>query len=306
MAIEGVTQSGQRQDVGDFHDFTDAGSSGAQRAIPRERAIAALTLVVALLALALGIWLRVVAIDWEGFWLDEIYSASFANLSFVGTLLAVLVLDVHPPLYYLQLNAWGLLGHGDVWLLLNSVAWSTGAMLGVFFGTRREFGSRSAVLALLVCAVMGGEVYFAHELRMYPMASCLTVLSWVAANRVARDYRFVTAVPMIVVLAALGAIHSASIIPASAAMLYVFPRGSRSQAACRRGLAFPPWWQPPICRGWSMLVRAIASATPRCRRFLRSSRRLAAGSSATVRPPYRHGLEPRPRFLWCWHCSQRY
>jgi mannosyltransferase len=237
MAIEGATETGQRRDVGDFHGLNEAGSIGAHRANPSARAIATITLVGALLALALGIWLRVVAIDAEGFWLDEVYSASFADLSFVGTFLAVLLLDVHPPLYYLQLNAWGLLGHGDVWLLLNSVVWSTGAMLGVYFGTRREFGSWAGVLALLLCAVMGGEIFFAHELRMYPMASCLTVLSWIAANRVARDYRFVTAVPMIVLLAALGAIHSASIIAASGALLYVFPSGNRQQIRSR----LPTW-----------------------------------------------------------------
>jgi hypothetical protein len=189
----------------------------------------ALTLVAAVLALGLGIWLRLVALGHDGFWLDEVFSASFADLSFPGTLIAVLVLDVHPPLYYLQLNAWGRLGHGDVWLLLNSVAWSTVAMLGVYFGTRRQYGASAGLLALLLCAVLGGEIFFAHELRMYPMASGLAVLSWIAADQLASDYRFVRALPLIIVLALLGAIHSASVIAASAALLYVFPSGTWAQ-----------------------------------------------------------------------------
>jgi uncharacterized membrane protein len=190
-----------------------------------------------MLALALGLGLRLVALGREGFWLDEVFSASFAELSFPGTILAVLLVDVHPPLYYLQLNAWGRLGHGDFWLLLNSVLWSTGAMLAVYFGTRRQYGSSAGALALLVCAVLGGEIYFAHELRMYPMASCLVVLSWIAADRLGRDYRVVTALPLIALLALLGAIHSASVIPASAALLYVLPSGTWQQIR----KALPTW-----------------------------------------------------------------
>jgi mannosyltransferase len=212
-------------------------SSSTCASADSSRAIATLTLLVALLALGLGLGLRLAALGREGFWLDEVFSASFAELSFPGTVLAVLLLDFHPPLYYLQLNAWGRLGHGDIWLLLNSVLWSTGAMLGVYFGTRRQYGSCAGALALLVCAVLGGEIYFAHELRMYPMASCLIVLSWIAADRLARDYRFVSALPLIVLLALLGAIHSASVIAASAALLYVMPSGSWQQVR----KALPTW-----------------------------------------------------------------
>ena len=69
------------------------------------------TLLIALI-IAGGSLLRLHALGREGFWQDEVYSASFAQLSILGTALAVFLLDVHPPLYYLQLNLWGRLGHG--------------------------------------------------------------------------------------------------------------------------------------------------------------------------------------------------
>src|ERR1700676_2658235 len=236
MAIDGAAETGERTGL-DAHRFTRASEIGTADIEARTRTIAMLSLVVAVAALALGISLRLIALGREGFWLDEVYSASFANLSLPGTLLAVLLLDVHPPLYYLQLNVWGRFGHGDTWLLLNSVVWSTGAMLAVYFGTSRQFGSRAGLLALLLCSVLGGEIYFAHELRMYPMASCLAVLSWIAANRLTRDYRFVSAWPLIILLALLGAIHSASVLAASGALLYVFPSGNRQQIRSR----LPTW-----------------------------------------------------------------
>ncbi len=201
------------------------------------RAITPIAATIALLVFALALWLRVVALGRGGFWLDEIYSAAFANLSVLGTVAAVFLHDPHPPLYYLQLNAWGRLGHGDVWLLLNSVIWSAATLLAVFVGASRQFGSAAGLIALCLCAVMGSEVYFADELRMYAMYGCLVVLSWIAAGRLRADYRFRSAVPLIVILAIMGAVHSASIVAASAALLYAFPEGSGQQT--RRLL--PTW-----------------------------------------------------------------
>ena len=201
------------------------------------RGITPFAATIALLVFALALWLRVVALGRDGLWLDEIYSASFANLSALGTMVATFLYDPHPPLYYLQLNAWGRLGHGDIWLLLNSVSWSAATLLAIFLGTTRQFGSISGLIALCFCAVMGSEVFFADELRMYAMYGCLSVLSWIAANRLRSDYRLRTALPLIVILAILGAIHSASILAISAALLYALPEGNRQQV--RRLL--PTW-----------------------------------------------------------------
>jgi uncharacterized membrane protein len=187
------------------------------------------TALLAIVIFALGVGLRVIELGREGFWVDEIFSVSFASLPALGTLVAVLLLDVHPPLYYLQLNAWGLLGHGDVWMLLNSVCWSAATLLAIFFGTTRRFGATSGLLALALCAVLGSEIFFADELRMYAMCSCLCALSWIAADRLRADYRFRTALPLIILLALLGATHSASVIPASAALLYALPPADRAQ-----------------------------------------------------------------------------
>lgn len=218
-ALQSVTDTDLRTAMPPISSHADVGSRYGSVLMP----------LLLTMGLALGLWLRLVAIGKEGLWLDEIFSASFADLSVPGTVLAVVLFDVHPPLYYLQLNLWGLLGHSDIWLLLNSAFWSAGTLLAIFWGTRRQFGSWAGLLALTFCAVMGSEVYFAHELRMYPMASCLAVLSWIAANRLTADYHFRTAVPLIILLALLGAIHGASAIPASAALLYIFPLGAHAE-----------------------------------------------------------------------------
>ena len=188
--------------------------------VPQRRTI---TTLLILLIIAGGALLRVLALGKEGFWQDEVYSASFAELSILGTTLAVFMLDVHPPLYYLQLNVWGRLGHGDVWLMLNSLCWSLGTLAAVLWASWREFGQRAALLALALCAVMGSEIYFANELRMYAMYSCLVVIGWGAANYLRRRWTVRAAAPLLVVLVLIAPVHSASFIAGSALLLYAFP-----------------------------------------------------------------------------------
>jgi uncharacterized membrane protein len=196
--------------------------------------------IVVLLILAFGVWLRADSLAAEGLWLDEIYSASLSNLSLLGTVVADLHFDVHPPLYYLQLNLWGRLGHGDEWLRLNSVFWSAATLLAVLLAVTRRFGSRSGLLAMAVCAVLGSEIYYAHELRMYSLYAFLCVACWGAADRLRVDYRLGKAIPLIVLLVLLTSIHSASLIAASAVILYAFPTAASAtleRRALKRNLA---------------------------------------------------------------------
>lgn len=190
-------------------------------ALIRQHRITTTLLIV--LIIAGGSLLRLHALGREGFWQDEVYSASFAQLSILGTALAVFLLDVHPPLYYLQLNLWARLGHGDAWLMLNSLCWSLGTLAAVLWASWREFGQRAALFAMAVCAVMGSEIYFANELRMYSMYSCLVVIGWGAANYLRSRWTMRAAVPLLIVLALISPIHSGSFIAGSALLLYAFP-----------------------------------------------------------------------------------
>jgi mannosyltransferase len=209
------------------------------------------TILLILLIIVGGCLLRLLALGKEGFWQDEVYSASFAELSILGTALAAFMLDVHPPLYYLQLNLWGRLGHGDVWLMLNSLCWSLGTLVAVLWATWREFGQRAALFALALCAVMGSEIYFANELRMYSMYSCLAVTGWGAANYLRRRWTLRAAAPLLVVLALIAPVHGGSFIAGSALLLYAFPSEHGQILRARRRIwialallalgAFLPW-----------------------------------------------------------------
>ncbi|MEL7044811.1 MAG: hypothetical protein AAGL66_07300, partial [Pseudomonadota bacterium] len=109
------------------------------------------------------------------------------NLSLLESLVFTLRYDLHPPIYYFQLVAWSLPFRGDQWLLLNSVAWT--ALTTLLLAARFQ-RSIAAVPLTAVCACMVLSPLLAEytiELRMYSMLACLSLASFLAAERCMRS-----------------------------------------------------------------------------------------------------------------------
>ncbi len=196
--------------------------------------IAVLMTLVALTA----VYLRTEPIGLEGLWMDEVFSASFANLSWADLVVAVTRYDVHPPFYYLQLSVWRWISAADSWLLLNSVLWSVITLGLVFQGTRREFGNATAVLAMMLVAVCGSEVMYATELRMYAMITAVTLVGWHLADRWIRDDRRTNTLMLIMLILLLAGLHGAAFVPASALILYALVQSYICHQAVR--------WRPVL------------------------------------------------------------
>jgi mannosyltransferase len=185
------------------------------------------TIILILLSsiVVIAVLLRVNGLTVDGLWMDEIFGASYTNLGFFETIVAVLRFDIHPPLYYLQLISWSrIFGNSDAQLLMNSVAWSVATILLTFVFVRRLFGDLTALLASLFVSLMAGEVFFAHELRMYSMISCTTILGWWAAEKAALSNTSRNLIYLIGAVAALSLIHAAGLISVSAVLFYFFYR----------------------------------------------------------------------------------
>lgn len=100
--------------------------------------------------------------------------------------------EVHPPLYFYYLHFWvaglrpGAFEKGglELWFHLSSLPWS---LLVVFLTWRLGYllgGRRVAVLAGMLAAVSDYLVYFALEVRMYPMLSALLLAAaWAVVVR---------------------------------------------------------------------------------------------------------------------------
>lgn len=174
--------------------------------------------------LLLGGWLRWRAGWVDGLWLDEVFGASYANLGFLETVVAVLRFDIHPPLYYLQLNAWARLANSDAGLLLNSVVWSLVSVVLVFIGVRRVAGAVAALVAAFMVTVAGGEIFYASELRMYAMLGANVLALWVVADRWLESPSARAFGGLVFLLATLTMLHSAAFVAVGCVLAYLLLR----------------------------------------------------------------------------------
>lgn len=112
-------------------------------------------------------------------WFDEIFSVHAAEHSW-DTILSFTAADlIHPPLFYILLKLWIIVGgEGLYWLRLLPVVFSILAIFP-FLALCRELdlSFRIRVLALFLFAVNGSLIKYSQEVRMYSLLLCLSVFS---------------------------------------------------------------------------------------------------------------------------------
>ena len=188
-------------------------------------ASARLWLMALVVILVIATLLRLHHLTTYGLWMDEVFGASYVPLSVGETIVAVLRFDIHPPLYYLQLNAWSrLIGSSDVELLLNSIFWSVSSVLLLFLWIARSWGPLAAALASTLAALCWGSVLYAQELRMYAFMSFWVVAAAWQSEHVADAASLRGFVRrgfvLLVMLAIVCFSHSISLIPIASVCLY--------------------------------------------------------------------------------------
>ena len=133
---------------------------------------------IALVALAL----RLYQLGAENLWTDEWLSLGDAD--HLG------IFNRHRPLFYFVLHRWcrllsvtGLFHAGDGWLRLPAVFFGVAAVVLLYLLGRRLAATSAATVACLIMAVAVPELDHSQEVRMYTMASALTLASLYALVR---------------------------------------------------------------------------------------------------------------------------
>ncbi len=152
------------------HEAPAVGMQG----VPRNYWPPVLLALICLVALSL----RYFRLSESWLWYDEVFGSTFAAQSLVDATIAAIRFDVHPPLWIQQLNLWSRLSLSDQWLLSNSIGWSLAAVVSLYWTAQRIYGTRVALLAALLLAIMPVSVAYARFLRMYPMLMTLTIWAW--------------------------------------------------------------------------------------------------------------------------------
>ncbi len=142
-----------------------------------------------LLVVALGGFLRVYQISSKGLWLDEAFSVWMVRHP-VGEMLDWLVrVDQHPPLYYLLLHFWVVLGDDAAAVRALSALFGTLTIPVVYLLGCRLADDKMGLLAALILAVSPFHVRFAQETRMYTLLALNVSLALYALARLLADPR---------------------------------------------------------------------------------------------------------------------
>jgi mannosyltransferase len=140
-----------------------------------------LLLLICLLAAAL----RLPGLAGQSFWVDEGYSALYAervNLTWWAN-------DVHPPLYYALLSAWMMISDSDQWIRLLSVGLGI-ATIPVFYHVARcLFSGKAGLWAALLLAGSAYHVHYSREARMYALELLLYGCAFWGLLLAAREHR---------------------------------------------------------------------------------------------------------------------
>ncbi|HEU5187795.1 MAG TPA: glycosyltransferase family 39 protein [Candidatus Saccharimonadales bacterium] len=140
-------------------------------------AIARLWWIPPLLAFGLAGILYMQKIGEWSIWFDEAFSVALIQFD-PAQLISLTAADVHPPLYYLALQAWAsVFGESEAALRSLSAFCMIVAMGVGFLLVRRCFGVRAAYLTLPFLLAAPFLLRYGQEARMYAMATLICVLA---------------------------------------------------------------------------------------------------------------------------------
>jgi uncharacterized membrane protein len=118
-------------------------------------------------------------------WFDEIFSVHAAEHDWSGMFWFVAQDLIHPPLFYVLLKGWILIGGESVfWLRLLPVVFSALAVVPLYLFCREmKFDDRVVGLALFLLAINGTFIKYAQLVRMYSLLMMLSLVSlWLFAR----------------------------------------------------------------------------------------------------------------------------
>jgi mannosyltransferase len=121
--------------------------------------------------------------------LDEGFSGTVAAKPLADIWHFIAREDFHPPLFYLLLHFWRLLGEGEVTLRLFSTLFGILSIVMIYRIGSYALDRRTGLLASFILAISPFHIWYAQELRMYALVFFLSLVSLDALARLLRKDR---------------------------------------------------------------------------------------------------------------------
>lgn len=128
--------------------------------------------------LIIGAGLRLYLLADKSIWLDEAFSITISQHGLLDMLHLIVRTDTHPPLYYLVLKLWLILGDGEMQTRLLSALFSLASIpLMYYLAVLIYNDKRVGLIAATILAFSPFQVWYAQETRMYAMLIFLVLAS---------------------------------------------------------------------------------------------------------------------------------
>ena len=133
--------------------------------------------------LAGAVLLRCVGVTSRWLWLDELLTVNWSVHGPWAAIVNTVRFDLHPPLYYLQIGLWALPSHDDVWLMTNTILWSSAAVGLLIYAASQVYGLRVGLYSGLLLALAPAALAYSDQVRMYSFLVFLIIWVWYAQER---------------------------------------------------------------------------------------------------------------------------
>lgn len=137
--------------------------------------------VAAAVAMVVAAGIRFYRLGAKSVWLDEAFTWLFTTRAYTTPeiLLELPANDVHPPLYYLVVDAWvAVAGTSEAALRFPSAVFGVAAVGLLYLLGAKLFDRWAGAVAAAVLCVSTFHVHFSQEARMYALLTVLTLVSY--------------------------------------------------------------------------------------------------------------------------------
>jgi mannosyltransferase len=129
------------------------------------------------LVFGVGAVIRLVGLDRLSFWFDEAWAVWYSRQPVAALVNSTYEQSFHPPLYYVLLHYWLLVGDSAVWTRLLSALFGIITIPVVYHLGRMLFGRHAGLAAAWLLALSPWHVWYSQEVHMYAMVVLLAALS---------------------------------------------------------------------------------------------------------------------------------
>jgi 4-amino-4-deoxy-L-arabinose transferase-like glycosyltransferase len=137
----------------------------------------------------LGLLLRLFQLGEWSFWHDEALTVLLAQKP-MAQLIAITAADVHPPLYFLLVKGFLLVGQNEFIVRLLSALCGAGTVFVLYLLGRDLFEEQVGLVGALIMAISPLQLFYAQEARMYTLLLLLIIFSsWCFVRALRYDRR---------------------------------------------------------------------------------------------------------------------